>query len=261
VLSALYLDLDGTLLGRGASLLRDGEGAFTLAGARALEACHRAGVEVVLYSGRRRDMLFGDGRLLGVSAYAFEAGAGVVIDGETTWLTGDLQPTPQASVHDQITASGAPALLLEHYAGRLEYHDPWHTGREVSHLFRGEVDAAEADALLERHGHGHLRLLDNGAVRRGHAFHLVPRTVSKAAAVAFHMRVRGLGPGDSVAVGDSPEDMSTAAVVGTFWLVANAVERDPEILRGAPANVRVAEAGHGEGVYEAVITELAERRG
>ncbi len=261
MLSALYLDLDGTLLGRGASLLRDGEGAFTLAGARALEACHRAGVEVVLYSGRRRDMLFGDGRLLGVSAYAFEAGAGVVIDGETTWLTGDLQPTPQASVHDQITASGAPALLLEHYAGRLEYHDPWHTGREVSHLFRGEVDAAEADALLERHGHGHLRLLDNGAVRRGHAFHLVPRTVSKAAAVAFHMRVRGLQPQECIAVGDSPEDMSTAAVVGTFWLVANAVERDPEILRGAPANVRVAEAGHGEGVYEAVITELAERRG
>ena len=255
MLRAVYLDLDGTLLGRGASLLRDGGGGFTLAGARALEACHRAGAEVVLYSGRRRDTLFEDARFLGVTAYAFETGAGVVIDGETTWLTGDLQPTETASVHDQITASGAPALLLERFAGRLEYHDPWHLGREVSHLFRGELDAADADALLEQSGLGHLRLVDNGPVRRGHAFHLVPRSVSKAGAVAFHMRARGLRPDECIAVGDSPEDMGTAAAVATFWMVANGAPAAPR-----PPNVRVAEASHGAGVYEAVITELAERR-
>ena len=51
---ALYLDLDGTLLGRGASLLHDGEGGLTLLGVRAIEACLRADVEVVLMSGRRR---------------------------------------------------------------------------------------------------------------------------------------------------------------------------------------------------------------
>ena len=51
---ALYLDLDGTLLGRGASLLHDGEGGISLLGVRAIEACLRAGVEVVLMSGRRR---------------------------------------------------------------------------------------------------------------------------------------------------------------------------------------------------------------
>ena len=49
----LYVDLDGTLLGPGASLLRDREGSFTLRGVRALEACARAGVEVVPFSGRR----------------------------------------------------------------------------------------------------------------------------------------------------------------------------------------------------------------
>jgi len=38
----LYVDLDGTLLGRGASLLHDGDGDFTLLGVRALEACARA---------------------------------------------------------------------------------------------------------------------------------------------------------------------------------------------------------------------------
>ena len=42
----VYTDLDGTLLGRGASLFRTAEVEFTLLAARALEACHRAGAEV-----------------------------------------------------------------------------------------------------------------------------------------------------------------------------------------------------------------------
>jgi phosphoglycolate phosphatase len=145
---AAYIDLDGTLLGAESSLLRDAEGAFTLLGARALEACARAGVEVVFYSGRRQLTMFYDARMMGISSYAFEAGAGFVLDGELHWLTGDLVPRDGRSIFDQIEASGAPALLLERFAGRLEYHEPWHRGREVSHLFRGEVDAFEADELL-----------------------------------------------------------------------------------------------------------------
>ena len=35
---ACYLDLDGTLLGRGGSLLHDGEGGVSLLGTRAIEA-------------------------------------------------------------------------------------------------------------------------------------------------------------------------------------------------------------------------------
>jgi len=78
----VYTDLDGTLLGRGASLFRTAEGEFTLLAARALEACHRAGVEVVIKSGRRRAQVMEDARLLGQTAYIFEVGAGLVIDGE-----------------------------------------------------------------------------------------------------------------------------------------------------------------------------------
>ncbi|HMH47923.1 MAG TPA: hypothetical protein VK538_09440, partial [Solirubrobacteraceae bacterium] len=60
-----YVDLDGTLLGRGASLLHDGEGAISIDGVRAVQACLRADVEVVLMSGRRRAQVFEDARLLG----------------------------------------------------------------------------------------------------------------------------------------------------------------------------------------------------
>ncbi len=104
----VYTDLDGTLLGRGASLFRTAEGDFTLLAARALEACHRAGAEVVIKSGRRRAQVMEDARLLGQTSYIFEVGSGLVIDGELTFLTGDLQPPEDRTIHAQIEAAGAP---------------------------------------------------------------------------------------------------------------------------------------------------------
>src|SRR3712207_6837327 len=120
----VYTDLDGTLLGRGASLFRDGDGNFTLLAARALEACHRAGVEVVLKSGRRKAQVMEDARLIGQSAYIYEVGGGLVIDGEESFLTGSFQPGEGTTVHELVAATGAPDLLLERLD--LEPHSPWH---------------------------------------------------------------------------------------------------------------------------------------
>lgn len=279
-LRCVYIDLDGTLLGRGASLLHDGEGGVSLEGVRAVQACLRAGAEIVLMSGRRRAQVHEDARLLGQDSFIYEAGACLVLDGgpqfggEERWLTGELAPgrlaPDELTIAEQIERSGAPALLLERYEGRLEYHEPWHVAREVSHLFRGLVDAGEADRLLAEHGFGHLRLVDNGVVTRRspalaglehvRGYHLVPAGASKAGAVALHMRVRGYAREETLAVGDSREDLACAEHVGAFWLVANAVARDPSIRAavGAWKNVRVARAGHGAGVYEAVVSTLME---
>jgi hydroxymethylpyrimidine pyrophosphatase-like HAD family hydrolase len=263
----LYLDLDGTLLGPGASLLHDGEGAVSIAGVRAVQACLRADVEVLLMSGRRRAQVAEDARLLGQRSFIFESGACAVVNGEDHWLTGELRPD-ELTIAEQIERSGAPALLLEHYAGRLEYHEPWHLQREVSHLFRGLVDVAEVDRLLADRGHEDLRLVDNGVVsRRSHdlahlphvrGYHLVPAGASKAGAVAYHRRVRGYDREHTFAVGDSREDLACAAQVRAFWLVANALQRDPSIAAAAAGydNVRVAESAYGPGVYEAVVSML-----
>jgi hydroxymethylpyrimidine pyrophosphatase-like HAD family hydrolase len=200
----------------------------------------------------------------------FELGCGVVIDGELEWLTGGVVPSAEAgSIYDQIEASGAPALLLERYAGQLEYHTPWSVGREVSHLFRGSVDLTEANEVLAAAGLEWLRLVDNGVVRArneqmaglavAHAYHLVPSASSKARAVARHMQARAYAPSDCIAVGDSREDMDASAVVDTFWLVANALERDPTLAEetAGRAAVRIASEAYGAGVYEAVVTTLA----
>jgi hypothetical protein len=179
----------------------------------------------------------------------------MVIDGETTFLTGDLQPRDGESVHDQIAATGAPQFLLSRYEGRLEYHAPFHLGREVSHVFRGLVDAREANELLEAEGHSALRFVDNGEIGPGaHTFHLIPADVSKARAVAAHMRARGYTRDECVAVGDSPEDLEVAEVVGRLFLVANAVAGDTSRY----PNAERTEAAMSEGFYEAVIRSLAE---
>jgi phosphoglycolate phosphatase len=256
-IKCVYTDLDGTLLGRGASLFRTAEGDFTLLAARALEACHRAGVELVIKSGRRRAQVMEDARLLGQTSYIFEVGSGLVIDGETTFLTGDFEPRDGETVHAQIAASGAPHLLLEHYAGRIEPHAPFHLEREVSHLFRGSVDPDEANELLAREGHAGVQLVDNGEIGPGtHTYHLIPAGVSKARAVAAHMRARGYAREECVAVGDSREDLEVAEVVGRLFLVSNAVAGDTSAF----GNVERTEAAMSEGFYEAVIRALAEAR-
>ena len=256
-LHCVYTDLDGTLLGRGGSLLRTAQGEFTLLAARALEACHRAGVEVVIKSGRRRAQVMEDARLLGQSSYIFEVGTGMAIDGEVTFLTGDLQPREDASIHAQIAASGAPDLLLRRYEGRLEPHLPWARDREVSHLFRGNVDAEEANRLLVAEGHEDLRLVDNGWIAPDtHGFHLIPAGCSKAAAVAAHMRARGYAREECIAVGDSREDVEVAEAVGRLFLVANAVAGDAS----GHLNVERTEGAMTEGFYEAIIRSLAESK-
>jgi hydroxymethylpyrimidine pyrophosphatase-like HAD family hydrolase len=267
----LYVDLDGTLLGPGGSLLRGAEGRFALDGVRALQLCDRARVEVVLYSGRRQQSVFEDSRLIGSSAYIFELGCGLVVDGELEWLTDGIVPSQsEGTIHEQITRSGAPQLLLDRYASRLEYHTPWSLGRDVSHLFRGCVDLDEVSTVLRDAGLEWLRLVDNGIVHEHagrmpglevvRAYHLVPAGASKARAVARHMQARGFGRQDCIAAGDSREDMDTAQVVETFWLVANALDRDPELgsRAGRLGRVRVAAGAFGAGVYEAVVTTLAE---
>lgn len=245
-------------------------------GARVLQACDRAGVEVVIYTGRAERGVDELMRLLGQTSYIFELGCGIVVDGEHEWLTGDLVPsTENGTIFEQIEATGAPKLLLETFAGRLEYHTPWSVGREVSHVFRGQVAADEASALLKDAGLDWLRLVDNGVisshgdhgspdwtidVERVHCYHLIPSPASKARGVARHMQNRGYLREEVIACGDSREDMEAAEVVSTFWLMANALEQDPTLTSDIAeyGNVRVTEAGHGAGVYEAVATTLAE---
>ena len=265
-LRCVYTDLDGTLLGPRGSLFRDPDGNFSLAQAKALQACDRAGVEVVVMSGRREAEVASDSRLMGQTSYIYEAGCGVVLDGERTYLTGDWQPSGERTPWDEMAEAGIPELLFEHFSPRLEWHDPWHLGRQLSFLMRGRVDATEANELLRAEGHEDLRFLDNGVISfpmpqiegPTHAYHLVPGGASKAKGVEFHRRARGYDAESCIAVGDSIEDLEASVSVGRFFLVANGPAHDDSV-RGAISsfgNVTVTEGAMGDGFYEAVVSSL-----
>ena len=256
------------MLGHGASLLRDAEGNFSTLAVRALEACHRAGVEVVIQSGRRKAQVYEDARLIGQPSYIYEMGSGFVDGDEEVFLTGSFQPGEE-TVHEQIERAGAPRLLLESFPGRIEPHAPWHTDRLFTHLFRGDVPLDEVERLFAQHEMD-VRLVDNGITRRRspelavdqvHTYHLIAKDAGKGRAVAAHMRRRGLRPEDVIAIGDARGDLEIADVVGRFYLVANAVDQDPELAAGAGrANVTVTEEPMIAGFYEAIVRTLAEVR-
>lgn len=265
-LRCLYTDLDGTLLGQFGSLFRDAEGNFSRMQALALEACHRAGVEVVIMSGRREAQIQADARLFGQTSYIYEAGCGMVIDGERTYLTGDWVPNEQGTPAERIIAAGLPKLLFERFGERLEYHAPWHQDRVLSLLFRGKVETDEVNTLITEAGHEDLRFLDNGAIGRPmagievtHAYHLVPGGASKGQAVGAHMRARGYAPAECIAAGDSIEDLGAAEHVGRFFCVANGPAKDAALREAimTMGNVTVTEGAMGDGVYEAVVSVLA----
>lgn len=226
----LFSDVDGTLVGRDGSLLADLDGKPTLAAAEALVAAHQAGLEVVLVSGRTAEQLRETGRLLGTRDAIAELGTVLVRGREVELVWGETPRDLGASPAEALERSGALAVLLEGFAGRLEPHTPWHLGRRGTFLLRGQAEVAEADTLLAGHGLGWARLLDNGRLRGAyphlgpgpaHAYHLLPAGVSKAGTAAAYLTGRGLEPGQAAAVGDSPADLQLARVVGVMFLVAN----------------------------------------
>lgn len=231
-----------------------------------LEACHRADVEVVLMSGRREPQVLSDSRLIGQTSYIYEAGCGMVIDGERTYLTGTWIPEGDETPAGRMIDAGIVDLLFESFPDRLEWHAPWHEGRVLSLLMRGKVEVEEANAVIAEAGHEDLRFLDNGAIGRPmpgidvtHAYHLVPGGASKGVAVGAHRRARGYELGECIAAGDSIEDLGAAEQVGRFFCVANGPAKDAALKQALSGcgNATVTEGQNGDGVYEAVIGTLA----
>ena len=266
-LRCVYTDLDGTMLGKGASLLRDAEGSFSTLAIRGLEACHRAGVEVVIQSGRRKAQVYEDARLIGQPSYIYEMGSGVVDGDDEVYLTGSFE-VGEESVHDQIERAGAPRLLMEAFPNRIEPHVPWNTDRLFTHLFRGDVPMQEVEALFAEHDLD-VRLVDNGITERRspdliadqvHTYHLIPAAAGKGNAVATHMRRRELAPEEVIAIGDSRGDLEIADAVGRFYLVSNALDKDPQLAAATQSpNVTLTEEPMMAGFYEAIVRTLAER--
>ena len=263
----LYTDLDGTLLGRGASLLKDGAGRPSLDAAIAVTELNRAGLKVVICSGRNAKQLMEVSRMLGWDDFIAELGtvrnyargARKVYDTgawpEDATLDGE---TP----YEAIVRVGALDRLREAFPGLIEYHDPWHLDREVTHVLRGNVPVAAAQTLLDQMPLP-VSLVDNGIIHpprhtlvgvdEVHAYHLVPAGVSKANAIVADLAERGLARDAAIAIGDSAADVAMADAVGLMVVVRNGLD-DPVLaahaLERADGEVAATRGSHGAGWRE-----------
>lgn len=261
----LYSDLDGTLLGRGGSLLADGDGLPTLVAAEALVAIKHSGLECVACTGRNRAQSSEISRILGWRGFIAELGCVLVPDRGAAphYLCGDWSHAalePAETPYDAITRSGALDALREAFPGRIEYHDPYHLAREATHVLRGDIDVDAAREILSRIQPA-VDIIDNGIIQplsttlrdvsTVHAYHLVPAGASKARAIAFDLARRGLSRERAIAIGDSEMDVAMADAVGLCVLVGNALD-DERVMAAAALrdNVVVVNGRRGAGWAE-----------
>jgi hydroxymethylpyrimidine pyrophosphatase-like HAD family hydrolase len=234
----LYTDLDGTLLGRGASVLRDDAGEPTLDTARAIVEVNRADLTVVLVSGRNFIQLAEDSRLLGWTDFIGEVGA-LRSTGRDRHVEYELGDWPSDAVpagmtpYEAILEAGALDMLQTAFPGRIERHVPWDSDRVVTFILRGEVEIEQAQAVLDQIDLP-VEIVDNGIIHpvdhtlvgvgQIHAYHLVPKGTSKVRAIADDLAARGLRPEQAAAIGDSAADLKMAEAVGIMVIVANGLD-------------------------------------
>src|SRR3712207_5129045 len=267
----VYTDLDGTMVGPRGSFWHTAARELTDGPAGALLDLHRAGVALVLVSGRTYEQVIEAARIFAADGAIAELGATI------GWgpgrglhrLRGELPPeygdrTPM----DVMAELGVVEELIAAHPGRLEWHAPWHTTHDADAMLRGRVDPLAVDAWLAEQGAGWLTLKDNGTIPPAPRFdldldgaprvyHLMPRGISKGAAIAWDLARRGLDPADAVAIGDSVSDLDMAPAVGRLWITANgaAVDGMAELVAAVP-NATVTDAPMGTGWAEAVRASL-----
>lgn len=245
-ITTIYTDLDNTLLGPRSCLFLAAENKYTLEPATALVNLLQKGIDVVITSGRNSSQLREIVRVLGLNTYISELGCQIYYQQGVECLNNYHFPVKEGqTLFKAIAESGAPELLLTKFKGQLEYHAPWAQHQQCTHLFRGFIDVQEANQLLTKHGFNNLKVLDNGQSRtKGNlkplpeikVYHLLPRETSKASAIKVDQQNRNIQPEQCLALGDSLTDLEMATAVGMFFLVANGVGADPEVINQLTAH-------------------------
>ncbi|HYH27575.1 MAG TPA: HAD family phosphatase, partial [Actinomycetota bacterium] len=104
---------------------------------------------------------------------------------------------------------------------------------------------------------GWLHVVDNGRIAHPgptevvNAYHLAPRGVDKAAAVAADLQARGAAADEAVVIGDGPSEAAAAPHVRSVYIVANGADT----LGERSSNVLLTGGARGAGFAE-VVREL-----
>ncbi|MBN2167951.1 MAG: HAD hydrolase family protein, partial [Actinobacteria bacterium] len=123
----------------------------------------------------------------------------------------------------------------------------------------------EINLALEEAGFGQFVFIDNGVIPRKsptldvselHAYHLVPKGVSKEQALEKDREYRRFKKEETVAIGDAVADLPFSETAGAFFMVRNGLEDNPQLAEAIERkeNVFVTEGRVGDGWAEVVET-------
>ncbi len=219
-------------------------------------------------SGRRSAQVAEDARLLGQGSYIFEGGACLVLDGEQHWLSRELLPG-ERTIAQQIEdsrragavarslprAPGVPRALASPARGLAPV--PRARGRRRGRSRARRRRSRQPAPDRQRRRHAPLA----GAGRAGPRPRLPPRARRRIqggrrgrAPPGARLRARRRRSPSGIRARTSPVPPSSVSC-GSWPTPCCAIPRCAADL-AAHANVRVAEEGHGAGVYEAVVSAL-----
>ena len=267
----VYTDLDGTLLAPSGRLLTAHDGTPSTAVTEALVALKRAGIEVIIVTGRSTQQGSEFLRLLNLQTFIGDFGCmaleGVGMKQKVFFELGDWANTvlvdglAPGELPDGITPyqlilrSGVIERLTAAFPGKLELHTPFPDVRIVTHAFRGLVDNDKVARILAAEALP-LELADNGEIHPQvhtlvdcpeiHIYHLVPRGSSKALAVKADMERRGVSPEQALAIGDAVSDIEMGDYVGTLVVMGNALHSET-VQKALKARAARFEAGMWDG--------------
>lgn len=238
-ITTIYTDVDGTLLGPTGSLFLDSLRKWTIKPAESIVTVLERGVDVVMVSGRNQMQLLETARVLGFQNYIAEMGTLLIYERGARHVLnlGGFDPG-KYTAYEAMQASGALDHILDEFPGRIEYHLPWSKTRDCTALLRGLIDTDEVNNSLVAAGFGDFYIIDNGKIGRKsptldldelHAYHVIPRGVSKEQAVALDQELRRIPQEKSIAIGDSVADLAFASEVAAFFMPANGIYAHPEI--------------------------------
>ena len=224
----------------------DGSPSYVLA--EALVALKRAGIEVIIVTGRNGSQGSEFLRLFNLQTYIAEVGCLVVegsgLQGKPLFELGEWANAVLAdglgpgelpdgvTPYQLIRSSGVIERLIAAFPGKLELHVPYPDERKVTYALRGLVDGDKVEQLLADEKLP-LELMDNGEIHPKahtlvdcpeiHIYHLIPRGTSKAKAVQTDILRRGLSRAQTLAIGDAVGDVEMGDYTGSLIVMGNAL--------------------------------------
>ena len=223
-------------------------------------------------SGRREPQVHEAARLMGQTSYIYEAGCAFAIDGETTLLTGEMVPDEDGTDLRADRGSAASRSCSSSTSrGGSSTTRPGTTAASSPTSSAARSTSTRPTRCSASDGHDDLRLLDNGAIGREmpaiegrtHAYHLVPKLVSKARRRRRPRPRPRLRPGRlhrGRRLGRGPRGRRRGRPLLRRRQRPRARPRPARRARRAGTTPRSPRAAMGDGFYEAVVSTLIERR-